>query len=154
MMTIRRLKRILALAIASLAAVVPLGPGTTVAQVPLGSLKTVPVPKPDLAGFVRDEATAIKLGKALFWDMQVGSDGIQSCGSCHFHGGTDSRLKNQVNPGTIHAATTFQVAGPNATLTATNFPLHRLANPDDPRPPGPLPPPPPRPPPPRPPPPT
>src|SRR2546428_7099694 len=131
MMTIRRLKRILALAIASLAAVVPLGPGTTVAQVPLGSLKTVPVPKPDLTGFVRDEATAIKLGKALFWDMQVGSDGIQSCGSCHFHGGTDSRLKNQVNPGTIHAATTFQVAGPNATLTATNFPLHRLANPDD-----------------------
>ena len=130
-MTIRRLKRILALAIASLAAVVPLGPGTTVAQVPLGSLKTVPVPKPDLAGFVRDEATAIKLGKALFWDMQGGSDGIQSCGSCHFHGGADSRLKNQVNPGTIHAATTFQVAGPNATLTAANFPLHRLANPDD-----------------------
>src|SRR3989442_2585910 len=131
MMTIRRLKRILALAIASLAAVVPLGPGTTVAQVPLDPLKTVPVPKPDLTGFVRDEATAIKLGKALFWDMQVGSDGIQSCGSCHFHGGTDSRLKNQVNPGTIHAATTFQVAGPNATLTAANFPLHRLANPDD-----------------------
>jgi len=130
-MTIRRLKRTLALAIASLAGIAPLGPGAAVAQVPLGSLKTVPVPKPDLTGFVRDEATAIKLGKALFWDMQGGSDGIQSCGSCHFHGGADSRLKNQVNPGTIHAATTFQVAGPNATLTAANFPLHRLANPDD-----------------------
>ena len=61
-------REILALAIASLAAVVPLGPGTTVAQVPLGSLKTVPVPKPDLAGFVRDEATAIKLGK---WARQL-----------------------------------------------------------------------------------
>ena len=39
------------------------------------------------------------LGKALFWDMQVGSDGVQSCGTCHFNGtGTDTRTKNQVNP--------------------------------------------------------
>ena len=129
-MTIRRLKRTLALPVASLAAVL-LGAGPTVAQLAPGALSTVPVPKPDLTGFVRDEATAIALGKALFWDMQLSSDGIQSCGSCHFHGGADNRLKNQVNPGTIHAATTFQVAGPNATLTPANFPLHRLANPDD-----------------------
>ena len=139
LMTIRTLKRSFALLLASLAPVVLSG-GRTGAQVPPpapttlppASLKTVPVPKPaNLPDFVRDEAAAVALGKALFWDMQLSSDGIQSCGSCHFHGGADNRLKNQVNPGTIHAATTFQVAGPNATLTAANFPLHRLANPDD-----------------------
>src|SRR5947199_3661261 len=130
-MRISTLKRFVPVALASLAAVVPLGAGTVGAQLAPGALSTVPVPKPDLAGFVRDEAAAVALGKALFWDMQLGSDGVQSCGACHFHGGADSRLKNQVNPGTIHAATTFEVAKPNATLTAANFPLHKLANPDD-----------------------
>src|SRR5213594_2708980 len=125
------LKRFVAPSVASLAAVVPLGAGTVGAQLAPGALSTVPVPKPDLAGFVRDEAAAVALGKALFWDMQLGSDGIQTCGSCHFHGGADNRLKNQVNPGTLHAATTFEVAKPNATLTAANFPLHKLANPED-----------------------
>src|SRR5207245_7433684 len=103
---------------------------TAVAQLPPGALSTVPVPKPNLAGFVRDEAAAVALGKALFWDMQLGSDGVQSCGACHFHGGADNRLKNHVNPRTQHPATTFEVAKPNATLTAANFPLHKLANPD------------------------
>ena len=27
-------------------------------------------------GFIKDEAAAILLGKAFFWDMQVGSDGV------------------------------------------------------------------------------
>ncbi len=123
------LKRFARPPLASLAVVVLLR-GTAVAEVP-GALGTVPVPKPNLAGFVRDEAAAVALGKALFWDMQLGSDGIQTCGSCHFHGGADNRLKNQVNPGTLHAATTFEVAKPNATLTAANFPLHKLANVED-----------------------
>jgi hypothetical protein len=39
-----------------------------------------------------------QLGKALFWDMQVGGDGIQSCASCHFHAGADNRRTNQVSP--------------------------------------------------------
>ena len=130
-MRISTLKRFVPVALASLAAVVPLGAGTVGAQLAPGALSTVPVPKPDLTGFVRDEAAAVALGKALFWDMQLGSDGVQSCGACHFHGGADNRLKNQVNPGTQHAATTFEVAKPNATLTAANFPLHKLANPDD-----------------------
>src|SRR2546425_3706589 len=124
------LKRFGALPLASLAIVFLLRASTALAEVP-GALGTVPVPKPDLAGFVRDEAAAVALGKALFWDMQLGSDGIQTCGSCHFHGGADNRLKNQVNPGTLHAATTFEVAKPNATLTAANFPLHKVANPED-----------------------
>ena len=42
------------------------------------------------------------LGKALFWDMQVGSDGVQACASCHFRAGADPRSKNQVSPGLKH----------------------------------------------------
>ncbi|WP_344953388.1 hypothetical protein [Zobellella aerophila] len=40
-----------------------------------------------------------RLGKALFWDMQVGSDGITACASCHYHAGADHRTKNQISPG-------------------------------------------------------
>src|SRR2546425_9910454 len=86
------LKRFVRPPLASLAVVVLLGASTAVAEVPLGPLSTVPVPKPDLAGFVRDEAAAVALGKALFWDMQLGSDGIQTCGRCHFHSGAGNRL--------------------------------------------------------------
>jgi hypothetical protein len=31
------------------------------------------------AGIVKDQAALLRLGKALFWDMQAGSDGVQSC---------------------------------------------------------------------------
>jgi cytochrome c peroxidase len=63
-------------------------------------LSKVPVPKPaNLGDYVKDEKAAIALGKSLFWDMQLGSDGIQSCASCHFHAGADNRSKNQINPG-------------------------------------------------------
>jgi cytochrome c peroxidase len=41
---------------------------------------------------------AIILGKALFWDVQAGSDN-NACASCHFQAGADTRLKNQINPG-------------------------------------------------------
>src|SRR4029077_12746637 len=41
---------------------------------------------------------AARLGKSLFWDMQVGSDGVRSCGSCHAHAAADNRTKNQINP--------------------------------------------------------
>src|SRR5262245_33249168 len=83
------------------------------AILPPPSLRTVPPPKPvNLADFVVDEAAAVALGKALFWDMQAGSDGIQACATCHFHAGADSRLKNQVNPGLLHGGTTFEAARP------------------------------------------
>lgn len=52
-----------------------------------------------MSEFIQDRNAAVRLGKALFWDMQVGSDGIQACASCHFHAGADNRVKNQVNPG-------------------------------------------------------
>src|SRR5262245_22272524 len=52
---------------------------------PPPSLKTVAVPEPPNFGdFVRNKAAAIALGKALFWDTQVGSDGRVACASCHF----------------------------------------------------------------------
>ena len=40
------------------------------------------------------------LGKALFWDMQVGSDGVQSCGTLPFQRRADNRTKGQLNPDT------------------------------------------------------
>ena len=86
------------------------------------SLSVVPVPEPpNLADYVRDKTTAIQLGKALFWDMQLGSDGITACASCHYAAGTDSRVTNQVNPGPNGS---FDSVGPNGTLQPTNFPLH------------------------------
>ena len=107
--------------------------GTAAAQTPppnqLASLKTVPVPEPpNLAEFVTDKAAAIRLGKALFWDMQVGSDGVQACASCHFHAGADSRTKNQLSPGLLAGDRTFQLGGPNYTLSAADFPFHRLTD--------------------------
>jgi cytochrome c peroxidase len=43
----------------------------------------------------------IALGKALFWDMQVGSDGIQACATCRYHAGADHRKTNQLSPGLL-----------------------------------------------------
>ena len=99
-----------------------------------GDLRAAPVPGPsNLGDFVREPDMAIALGKALFWDMQVGSDGVQACASCHFRAGADPRSRNQVSPGLKHmpdadlAYTTG--SGPNHQLTASDFPLSRLATP-------------------------
>ena len=94
---------------------------------PLASLKTVSISEPDnLNDFVQDKTAAIALGKSLFWDMQLGTDGIQSCASCHFHAGADNRSKNQINPG---PGNVFNTGGrPNYQLTAANYPFHKLAD--------------------------
>src|SRR3954452_6746015 len=95
---------------------------------PIVPLNTVRVPKPqNLGQFVKDERAGIVLGKALFWDMQVGSDGVTSCASCHFAGGADSRSKNQINP----RVGDFDTHKPNAQLVAGDFPFHRLSDPAD-----------------------
>jgi len=85
---------------------------------------------------------AARLGKSLFWDMQVGSDGVQSCGSCHAHAAADNRTKNQVNPfgqdGVSGNPTNFVTSGtlasftfpPNHDLVKTDFPFHKLTNPE------------------------
>jgi cytochrome c peroxidase len=99
-----------------------------------GDLRAVSVPGPaNLGGFVRDAAMARALGKALFWDVQVGSDGVQACASCHFRAGADPRSKNQLSPGLKHMPdpelTYTTGAGPNHQLRASDFPLSRLAMP-------------------------
>lgn len=67
--------------------------------IPLAALNTVAVPLPaDLDVYIKDRAAAIRLGKALFWDTQVGSAGI-ACASCHYQAGADGRDRNQLNPG-------------------------------------------------------
>jgi cytochrome c peroxidase len=98
-----------------------------------GSLKSIRPPDPtDLQTYVRDREVAIALGKALFWDMQVGSDGVQACGTCHFRAGADPRSINQLNPGGAdNPDPTIDLGGPNHQLTAADFPLHKLADPTD-----------------------
>lgn len=94
---------------------------------------------------------AIVLGKALFWDQQVGSDKV-ACASCHFNAGADTRLRNQLNPGfnditqAPNGDTVFgsqrsdtgtvlpghmpsgALAGPNYFLTAADLPMHQLTD--------------------------
>jgi cytochrome c peroxidase len=94
------------------------------------SLKRTRVPEPpNLGDFVKDKKAAITLGKALFWDMQVGSDGMQACATCHFHAGADHRTKNSVNPASDGRFDLVPAA--NSTLTGANFPFHRLATVDN-----------------------
>ena len=100
-------------------------------------LKTLNLEPPNLGDFVKDKQAAIALGKALFWDMSIGSDGVQACASCHFSAGADNRAKNQLSPGlnrklqnaSSDKDTTFSPHGPNYTLTADDFPLHKLSDP-------------------------
>jgi cytochrome c peroxidase len=105
------------------------------AQVTTGPppLSQITVPEPDnLGDFIKDKVAAIALGKSLFWDMQLGNDGIQSCASCHFHAGADNRSKNQISPGLLEDPKTFNTGGrPNYQLTAADYPFHKLADPNN-----------------------
>jgi cytochrome c peroxidase len=135
------------MAIATVVAVAILAGHTASAQVitprppnPLASLKTVAVSEPpNLGQYVKNKTAAIALGKALFWDLQVGSNGLQSCASCHFHAGVDSRAKNQLSPGLLRVTAsgeadpdiTFNAGGPNSVLQPADFPFHKLADPNN-----------------------
>ena len=72
-------------------------------------------------------AAAAAMGKALFWDMQLGSDAVQACGTCHFHAGADNRTKNQTNPNHVGGDITLQLHGgvQNSDLKRDDFPFHR-----------------------------
>jgi len=114
------------------------------------SLKTIPTRLPDGTGVARladgtavstkplswavtDFQAAVRLGKLLFHDMQLGSDGVMACASCHFHAGGDFRLKNQLAPGFDGAfgQPDGSSGGPNSILEAADFPFRKLEVPDD-----------------------
>jgi cytochrome c peroxidase len=115
---------------------------------PLAALSTVPIPTVfGMEGILADRTAAVQLGKALFWDMQAGSDDTQACASCHFNAGADSRVNNEVNPGQPGGDNTFQLGepfngsfGPNYHYSAGtaaagfggyhdgDFPFHKVAN--------------------------
>ena len=85
---------------------------------------------------------AMVLGKSLFWDQQVGSDGVQACGSCHAHAAADNRTKNQINPNGQDGFrgnptnfggppnSVFDPFPPNHDLLRADFPFHRLRDPE------------------------
>ena len=74
-----------------------------------------------------------RLGKALFWDIQAGSDSKTACATCHYNGGVDARARNQMYDGHDEAFNIFESGrgGPNTTLESSDFPFHRLSNPND-----------------------
>ncbi|MFM7323305.1 MAG: cytochrome-c peroxidase, partial [Armatimonadota bacterium] len=87
---------------------------------PLAPLNSVAVPLPDLGRFVKDNAAAIRLGKALFWDMQAGSDGT-ACASCHYQAGSDGRDRNQLSPAFDSVFDSAHTV--NYQLTLADFPF-------------------------------
>lgn len=105
------------------------------------SLDTIPVPLPEnLDSYVRNKEAAILLGKSLFWDMQVGSDGKTACATCHWHAGADVRTRNTLHPGA--PGSTFgpqrngqealaefalrRFGGANEELDSKDFPFHKV----------------------------
>ena len=94
----------------------------------IASLKGIAAPQPaDLARYVTDQQALIVLGKALFWDVQVGSDGRTACATCHFHAGADHRITNQI----AAPATSTAAVRANSSLTIGDFPFHAFSNPND-----------------------
>jgi cytochrome c peroxidase len=112
----------------------------------LESLRTVVekegVPLPNnLHRYVKDFEAARQLGKALFHEMAIGSDGVQACVTCHFKAGADPRSKNQMSPGLLRVQdnrngdvegfwqaeprpdVNFEIGGPNYQLTRDDFPF-------------------------------
>ncbi len=79
------------------------------------------VPEPtSLATYVRNRTAAIALGKALFWDAQLGGDGKTACASCHYQAGADVRTTNTTHPGPDE---TFDACLPMEPLAASDFPF-------------------------------
>ncbi len=58
------------------------------------------------------------LGKALFWDMQVGGDGVTACATCHYHAGADHRSNNQLSPGFKGGDFELDLLAVNQSLTS------------------------------------
>ncbi len=101
---------------------------------PLAPLSSVKVPLPEnIDEFVRDRAAAVALGKALFWDMQVGSDGKTACATCHFHAGADGRFVNTLSL-PKKSPSNAKLTSVLTKLKTSDFPFTRISgnNPLDP----------------------
>ena len=93
----------------------------------IASLKGVAIPQSaDLGRYVADPQMLVVLGKALFWDTQVGSDGRTACATCHFHAGADHRMTNEL-AGPQSSTVPLR---PNTSLTLADFPFHAFADPN------------------------
>lgn len=103
---------------------------TTLVARPLAPLKSVKVPLPsNLNDFIQDREAAIALGKALFWDMQAGSDGMTACATCHWNAGADGRVFNTLglpndNPHKV------KLRNPVSKLAEWEFPFVRVDDPN------------------------
>ena len=98
--------------------------GAVPANAGLESLGSVSVPMPkNYSKFVSSFDAAEALGKALFWDVQVGSDGVTACATCHHASGVDQRTKNTMHPG---ANGLFEIVGAGGVLQASDFPFHGI----------------------------
>lgn len=62
-----------------------------------------------------------QMGKALFWDMQVGGDGIQACATCHYNAGADNRIEHQLSPGLKANDQVADLTTLNSKLTSAHF---------------------------------
>jgi len=94
------------------------------------SLKTAARPEPtNLNDFIADRDAAIRLGKAFFWDVRLGSDNQTACATCHHHAGADSRVTNLAHPGADGNFT--QGCEPGQPIPAAMFPTVRFQNPAD-----------------------
>jgi cytochrome c peroxidase len=82
----------------------------------LRPLSQEPVPQP-INGHIINQAAAIRVGKAFFWDNQAGSDGTMACAVCHSTAGSDARLINMINPGLDGVFASGGVTGPGQTYT-------------------------------------
>jgi cytochrome c peroxidase len=111
------------------------GPVIAAPPILLTSLKTVPNPvlptgpagaiRGDLTAYIANQPAAIQLGKALFWDMQAGSDNKIACATCHFQAGADGRVRNQLHPGPDGVWDTYAGIAPNYAFNTSgnDFPL-------------------------------
>ena len=60
----------------------------------VGALTGITPPVPPARQYnalIKNKSWLVALGKALFWDVATGSDGV-ACASCHFNAGADPRI--------------------------------------------------------------
>src|SRR5919202_5497956 len=81
----------------------------------LAPLSSVATPLPT-GGQIVNQRAAVQLGKALFWDVQVGGDGRQACASCHDFAGEDTRMIDTVSPGPDVVFASESVTGPGQAI--------------------------------------